>query len=583
MTIFQYSEEDVLGKVAAVDTTSVTLIVDNIDVLRKMQVNRLVALRSSRAGQHLIGIIHKIIRKSTEPEAHAEKGEDDGFREHNTVKILLIGTFFDVLLNEKNVFRRTLETVPEIDAECYPIEGDKLTRFMRAISFRKGEESPSLSLGHYTLDEEAVAYLDANKFFQRHAAIVGSTGSGKSYATARLVEQIAALPNGNAILFDLHGEYKNLSDEGIKHYKVAGPNEALRGGTLDEGILFFPYWLLSYEDMIGWLVERTDQNAPNQSMVLARAVTAAKLHDLEQRNETELIEHFTVDSPIPYRLEYVLDELKRLNAERVPGPKGDRQGDFHGKLSRLIARLENKMSDRRLGFLMNPPREAFEMSWLEQLAGRLVCGRDHQADKRGGVKIIDFSEVPSDILPLVVGRVASLVFSVQLWTEKAKRHPIALLCDEAHLYMPNHASGSGAVEASQKYFEKIAKEGRKYGVGLVVITQRPSEVNKTILSQCNNFVALRLTHAEDQQVIKRLLPDNLGGFAEWLPVLDTGEALIVGDASLLPSRVRITEPNRKPDSGTWAFWDEWSKIRKENAVNQAVMAWRRQCMIEEDR
>lgn len=108
-------------------------------------------------------------------------------------------------------------------------------------------------------------------------------------------------------------------------------------------------------------------------------------------------------------------------------------------------------------------------------------------------------------------------------------------------------------------------------------------MNKTILSQCNNFVALRLTHAEDQQVIKRLLPDNLGGFAEWLPVLDTGEALIVGDASLLPSRVRITEPNRKPDSGTWAFWDEWSKIRKENAVNQAVMAWRRQCMIEEDR
>ena len=174
MTIFRYSGEDVLGKVAAVDTTSVTVIVDNIDVLRKMQVNRLVALRSSRAGQHLIGMIHKIIRKSAEPESHGESGGNDEFRENNTVKILLIGTFFDALLNEKNVFRRTLETVPEIDAECYPIEGDKLTRFMRAISFRTEEEGPSLSLGHYTLDEEAVAYLDANKFFQRHAAIVGS-------------------------------------------------------------------------------------------------------------------------------------------------------------------------------------------------------------------------------------------------------------------------------------------------------------------------------------------------------------------------------------------------------------------------
>ena len=580
MTIFRYSGEDVLGKVAVVDTTSVTVIVDNIDVLRKMQVNRLVALRSSRAGQHLIGMIHKMIRKAAEPESHGESGGNDEFQENNTVKILLIGTFFDALLNEKNVFRRTLETVPEIDAECYPIEGDKLTRFMRAISFRTEEEGPSLSLGHYTLDEEAVAYLDANKFFQRHAAIVGSTGSGKSYATARLVEQIAALPNGNAILFDLHGEYKNMSDDGIKHYKIAGPNDGSRGGTMEDGILYFPYWLLGYEDMIGLLVERTDQHAPNQSMVLSRAVTAAKLHYLEQRHETDFIEHFTVDSPIPYRLEYVLDELKRLNQEMVPGAKGERQGDFHGKLSRLIARLENKMTDRRLGFMMNPPEETYEMSWLDKLASGLLCGRDHQADKRGGVKIVDFSELPSDILPLVIGRVAHLVFTVQLWTEKSKRHPIILLCDEAHLYIPNHTFGTGAFESSQKYFERIAKEGRKYGVGLVVVSQRPSEVNKTVLSQCHNFVALRLTNAEDQLVIKKLLPDSLGGFADLLPVLDTGEALIVGDASLLPSRVRITEPRHKPDSGAFDVWDEWSDCEKEHAVNRAVKAWRRQSMKE---
>ena len=227
---------------------------------------------------------------------------------------------------------------------------------------------------------------------------------------------------------------------------------------MEDGILYFPYWLLGYEDMIGLLVERTDQHAPNQSMVLSRAVTAAKLHYLEQRHETDFIEHFTVDSPIPYRLEYVLDELKRLNQEMVPGAKGERQGDFHGKLSRLIARLENKMTDRRLGFMMNPPEETYEMSWLDKLASGLLCGRDHQADKRGGVKIVDFSEVPSDILPLVIGRVAHLVFTVQLWTEKSKRHPIILLCDEAHLYIPNHAFGTGAFESSQKYFERIARK-----------------------------------------------------------------------------------------------------------------------------
>lgn len=583
MTIFQYADEDLLGKVVAVDTASVTLLVNNVEVLRKMQVNRLVALRSSRAGQHLIGIIHKIIRKTIDAELQFADEEYDRevFHENNSVRITLIGTFFDRLLMKTNVFRRTLETVPEIDANCYPIEGEKLSRFMHAISFQTGEQKNPLSLGNYTLDEEAIAFLDANKFFQRHAVIVGSTGSGKSWTTARLIEQIAELPNSNAILFDLHGEYKNLNDDGIKHYKVAGPTEIQNGGDIEDGVLYFPYWLLGYEDMISMLVDRSDQNAPNQSMVLSRAVTSSKLSFLEEANEQELIANFTIDSPIPFSLDSVLIELNRLNTEMVDGARGDKQGEFHGKLSRFIARLENKRSDRRLAFIMNPPSRVNDLGWLEKLAAALLCGRDNQQEKTGGVKIIDFSEVPSDILPLVVGRVASLVFSIQQWTEKSDRHPVALLCDEAHLYIPNNVAGFSAYEVSVRYFERIAKEGRKYGVGLVVISQRPSEVNKTILSQCNNFVALRLTNADDQNVIKRLLPDNLGGFAELLPVLDTGEALVVGDASLLPSRIRIAEPNNKPNSNTIDFWDEWKVCNKENSIRRAVKSWRTQSMLEE--
>lgn len=581
MTIFQYTDDELLGKVVAVDTASVTLLVNNVEVLRKMQVNRLVTLRSSRAGQHLIGIIHKIIRKSSEAEIQAEDGEDgEGIHENNSVRITLIGTFFDRLLTKSNVFRRTLETVPEIDANCYPIEGEKLSRFMNAISFQTGEQENSLSLGNYTLDEDATAFLDANKFFQRHAVIVGSTGSGKSWTTAKLVEQVAELPNSNAILFDLHGEYKNLSDTGIKHFKVAGPTEILQGGDIEEGVLYFPYWLLGYEDLTSMLVDRSDQNAPNQSMVLSRTVTSSKLSFLENANEQELIANFTIDSPIPFSLDIVLEELSRLNTEMVAGSRGEKQGEFHGKLSRFISRLENKRLDRRLAFMMNPPSHVNNLEWLDKLATALICGRDHQQDKTGGVKIIDFSEVPSDILPLVVGRVASLVFSIQQWTEKSDRHPIALLCDEAHLYIPQNANGSNAYDSSQRYFERIAKEGRKYGVGLVVISQRPSEVNKTILSQCNNFVALRLSNADDQNVIKRLLPDNLGGFTELLPVLDTGEALVVGDASLLPSRIRIAEPNNKPNSNTIDFWDEWKVCNKENSIGRAVKSWRMQSMVD---
>jgi Predicted ATPase len=572
MALFDYSDEESLGNVIAVDTSSVTVFVSNVELLRKMQVNRLVALRSSKAGQHLIGMIQKIIRNAIFLE---DDVAEDSIAEKNIVKISLIGTFFDKLLEKENVFRRTLETVPEIDAKCFTIESTKLTSFMKAISYQSGSQDQSLSLGNYTIDDEAIAFLDANRFFQRHAVIVGSTGSGKSWTTARLIEQVSELSNCNAVLFDIHGEYSSLVSDGIRHLKIAGSSDISNKKGIKDGVLFFPYWLLGYEDMTTMLVDRSDQNAPNQAMVLSRTVTQAKKDLLTKAGEKEILANFTVDSPVPYSIDDVLTELNRLDSEIVTGSSGrDKQGDFHGKLSRFIARLENKKTDRRLSFMMNPSNDVMEMKWLNELVKLLISGRDNQIDKKGGVKIIDFSEVPSDILPLIVGRIASLIFSIQQWTEKKDRHPIAILCDEAHLYIPENSSSDS--ETSLRYFERIAKEGRKYGVGLVVISQRPSEVNKTVLSQCNNFVALRLSNAEDQNVIKRLLPDSLGGFAELLPVLDTGEAIVVGDASLLPSRIRISKPNKKPDSGTIDFWDEWKKNSKPNILDNSVLAWRKQ-------
>ncbi|MFT9497742.1 ATP-binding protein [Anaerosolibacter sp.] len=578
MSLFNYSDEDILGQVISVDTASVNLYVSNIEILRKMQVNRLVALRSSRAGQHLIGIVNKIIRKSIESTTNKDENDDilGSSSEDNVVRITLIGTFFDRLLTKSNIFRRTLETVPEIDAPCYSIEGTRLTNFMKAISYQTGEQDQSLSLGTYTLDEDAIAFLDANRFFQRHAVIVGSTGSGKSWTTARLLEQVSELTNSNAILFDIHGEYGTLDGDGIRHFRIAGPADLNSGKGINDGILYFPYWLLGYEDMTTMLVDRSDQNAPNQSMVLSRTVTKAKQEMLLKHGDTDIINNFTVDSPVPYDLDLVVNELVRLDTEMVPGARGEKQGEFFGRLSRFISRLQNKKTDRRLSFMMAPPKEVNDMSWLNSLAKALISGRDNQADKRGGVKIINFSEVPSDVLPLVVGRIASLVFSIQQWTEKKYRHPIALLCDEAHLYIPERDITSGMTESSLRYFERIAKEGRKYGVSLIVISQRPSEVNKTVLSQCNNYVALRLSNAEDQNVIRRLLPDSLGGFVELLPVLDTGEALVVGDASLLPSRIRISEPRKKPDSGTVDFWDEWKINGKYDSIENAVKSWRKQ-------
>jgi hypothetical protein len=577
MAIFSFSDSESLGKVAAVDTSTATVSVVNVELLRKLQVNRLVVLQSSRPGQHLVGVVQKIIRNSQQSrELNGDDGSsDDLVLENNVVRITLIGTFIDRVGMQDNVFRRTLETVPEIEALCFAVEGENLTQFMRAVSYLQAD-GERLSIGHYTLDEHAEAFLNANRFFQRHAVIVGSTGSGKSWTTARLLERIAVLPNACAILFDIHGEYHTLSGKGVRHFRIAGPSDIAAASDDDASIMYFPYWLLGYEDLTSLLIDYSDQNAPNQAMVLSRTINARKRAYLEENGHTDVLAAFTIDSPVPFSLSDILSELHDLNTEMVPGAKAgtEKQGEYYGRLSRLLARMENKINDRRLGFLFTAPEATYHFSWLEEFSRSLLCGTRDQPDGVGGVKIIDFSEVPSDILPLVAGRLASLIFSVQQWTAKSNRHPIALFCDEAHLYIPNRSDPGSVSAAALPYFERIAKEGRKYGVGLVVISQRPSEVSRTVLSQCNNFVALRLTNAEDQQVIQRLLPDTLGGFTDVLPVLDTGEALVVGDASLLPSRIRIAKPDSQPDSGTIDFWDRWCDDKEVQAVAPAVHAWR---------
>ena len=577
MGIFNYQDNDALGTVTAVDTTTVVVRVTDIARLRRMQVNRLVLLQSSRPGEYLIGMVQKIVRslKETKIVEEEESFQSEVLPEENVVRVTMIGTYIDRKGAEMNIFRRTLETVPEIEANCFSIEGNSLTAFMQVIA-NVGADGQRLILGSYTLDEHATAYLNGNKLFQRHAVLVGSTGSGKSWTTARIIEQVAELPNANAMVFDLHGEYSPLCSNKIRRFRIAGPGDLDKRMDIQDGVIYLPYWLLGYEAMISIFVDRSDQNAPNQSMLMSRSVTEAKKRFLEKGGHQEILDNFTIDSPVPFDLEEVVSKLNEINTEMVPGARSERQGPYFDKLSRLIARLENKRTDRRLGFLFRGSDDTNRFDWLEVLCSVLVGGAQDQCDKKGGVKIIDFSEVPSDILPLIVSLVARLTFSLQQWMVPGNRHPVALFCDEAHLYIPERSQGDAANEISISIFERIAKEGRKYGVGLVVISQRPSEVNRTVLSQCNNLISMRLTNAEDQSVVRRLLPDSLGGFSDILPILDTGEALVVGDASLLPSRIRIAEPSAHPNSGTVDFWDEWSTSEPIGAISAAVDGWRKQ-------
>jgi len=578
MAIFNFDDSQAIGTVFSVDTATVIIKVQELEKLRKLHVNQLVAIRSAKAGQHLIGLINRITRKASDEEHPVESdlGLSGFLFTENILKVNLIGTLLDRHGLKENVFKRNLDTVPEIEAQCFPIDGENITKFMTTISSHENYKVP-LTVGKYSIDEQAQAFLDGDKLFQRHAVIVGSTGSGKSWCVAKLIEQIAQLPMANCILFDIHGEYsgKDFKMDGLQHLRVANPSDLGKTGNLENDVLMLPYWLLTYEEMLAMLLDRSDSNAPNQAMLFSKTVFAEKLKYLDDIGDTTFKSSITIDSPIPYKIDNILKELVELDQQMVEGARTEKQGPFFGKLTRFVQRLEAKTQDKRLGFLFQISDDELDINWLNKLCERLMLGTSSNP-RKAGVKIIDFSEVPSDVLPLVIGLVARLVFTVQQWTVRENQHPIALLCDEAHLYIPERTNQDAAAELGLKSFERIAKEGRKYGVSLTVISQRPAEVNRTVLSQCNNFIALRLSNAEDQAVIKRLLPDNLSGLTDVLPILDIGEALVVGDASLLPTRIIIDEPKIKPESATVKFWKEWSADTSKQDIATAVSGLRKQ-------
>lgn len=543
-----FSQDEAIGIVEMVDTATVIVSVDDREALTRIQVNRPVAIQGVRVGELFIGLVSKIVRKiNLEEPLDADGGKVDFASD--IVKVLLIGTFREKVGNVRNVFSRSVASVPTAGSEVYLIETDRLSILMSSISNRPSDSDSWLAIGRYAIDEETRAFVDGNKFFQRHAAIVGSTGSGKSWLVAKIIEQIASLNSGNAVLFDIHGEYSSLTGDGFNSMKIAGPRD-----NNPKHELFLPYWLLNHEELMSLMLDRSDQNAPNQAALFTRFALEGKQEYLKKQGLADEAACITVDSPVPFDMSKLIEELEKKDSEMVRGLNGrEKQGPYHGKLTRFIQRLKGKKDDKRLNFMFSSNGELSEYDYATKVVERLMLPRGNEA----GVKIVDFSEIPSDILPLITSLLARLIFTVQQWTDPLKRQPIALFCDEAHLYIPADATEVMGISARYS-FQRIAKEGRKYGVGLVVITQRPHEVDKTVLSQCNNFLSMRLTNIDDQSTIKRLLPDNLGDLASALPVLDTGEVLAVGDACLLPSRIFVEEPKHKPTSATVDFWTCWS-------------------------
>ncbi len=435
--------------------------------------------------------------------------------------------------------------------------------------------------------------VDGDKFFNKHIAIVGSTGCGKSCSVATILRTALAaktgkyngLNNSHIIIFDLHGEYAAAFPE---------------ANQLSIKNLLLPYWLMNGEELEELLVESGENQAYNQSSILRRIVTRNK-----QKHSGKSKVMF--DSPVHFSLAEVLNCIVNLSREtrdykkpEVCALKAGHQGfdsdevrfdhysskelEFEepksqsfskgtyndGTLDKFISRIRWKLTDDRLSFLLGPAAE--QMTFENTI--RQILG--YRKEGEANLTIVDLSGIPFEVLSITVSLMSRILFDYGYHYKrhvdpKLTRTPLLLVYEEAHKYVPS--SSAARYTASRLAIERIAKEGRKYGVTLALVTQRPSEISETIFSQCNNFIAMRLTNPADQNYVKRLLPDTLGPMTDSLPTLESGEAILIGDAVAMPALVRIDRSSPEPSSTDIPYLQEWKQKWHDVKFPDLIKEW----------
>tara|TARA_R110002012_G_scaffold49247_1_gene127472 strand:- start:3937 stop:5679 length:1743 start_codon:yes stop_codon:yes gene_type:complete len=431
-----------------------------------------------------------------------------------------------------------------------------------------------IQLGEHVGSGGAPCYAELNELLGKHTAILGSTGAGKSGTVAAVIHSI--LERGEIarhqhwhpqiIILDPHNEYGKAFP---KHQRL----------STDEGTLLLPYWLLDLEESLSLFIGKTEFAATSQSNIIKNALIAVRERAAEslELDKSQL----TVDSPIPYILgdSNGLDHFGKKDGELYTDgligainqqrPQGSNKKD-HEDFSKVIRKIDSLLKDGRLKFMMdswdgaNDPLPTIVHQFLTQ---------------QTTIQIVDLSGIPNEIAGVASAAIARIVFQLKVWQSEEERQnsPVLLVCEEAHRYVPNR--GEAQYEAAQSAIRRIAKEGRKYGVGLLLVSQRPSEVEATVLSQCNSWIVLRITNDSDREHVRSVLPDSMSGLTKMLSGLRRQEAIFVGQAATLPSRIMIRDlsDEQLPRSNDVDFDKGWQKEALTlKQIESVVQKWRYQ-------
>ncbi len=528
-------EEERIGRVVSVSGSQVIVLLENQDLegsqgpASEIQIGGLVKMHTPAST--LFGMISGLSIPIPSEEARES--------EMRIVEMELVG---EAIVKEdvgKAVFQRGVSFCPSLGDGVYTTTQSDLKQVYArpAVS--------SVRIGTIYQDQTLPAFISTDDLLGKHFAILGTTGSGKSCAVALILRAILAQhPNGHALLLDLHNEYGRA---------FADCAEILGPGTLE-----LPYWLLNFEEIQEIVIGSGKEDREADIIILKEAIINAKRR---YRSDADKVDHISADTPVPYRLSDIAQQIDEALG------KLDKPTDSAPYL-RLKDRFSALQADKRFSFMFQGLTVRDNMtSILSRIFRVPVAGKP--------VTIIDLSGVPSDILNVVVSLLCRLTFDFALWSDRAV--PMLLVCEEAHRYLAEDAAlGFGA---TKRALGRIAKEGRKYGVSLCVVSQRPSDLAVGILSQCNTIFAMRMSNQKDQEFVRGTLSESALGLLDSLPTLRTGEAIAVGEGVSVPVRLQfdMLPDERKPLSGTASFSTAWQNDDKdETFVAEIVDRWRQQ-------
>jgi uncharacterized protein len=437
-------------------------------------------------------------------------------------------------------FRRGVTRYPVPGSEVYAVSSADLKQVYAA------DARPNVEIGTVfpTRDIRGALYVDA--MLGKHFALLGSTGTGKSTSAALILHKICEVaPEGHIVMVDPHGEYSAA-------FKT-------NGALFDVNNLAMPYWLMNFAEHCEVFVTSKGDERQVDCDILARCLLQAR----SKNRLAESIGKLTVDAPIPYLLSdltnIIQNEMGKLDKATSVVP-----------FMRLKGKIEEMKADPRYNFMFSGMLVGDTMTdFLSKIFRLPGNGKP--------ISIIDVSGVPSDITSTVVAVLARLVFDFAIWSRNEPQRPILLVCEEAHRYIPSdRIAGNSAVRT---ILERIAKEGRKYGVSLGLITQRPSDLAEGVLSQCGTIISMRLNNDRDQAYVRAAMPEGARGFLDSIPALRNRECIVCGEGVSIPIRVALDnlEEHKRPASEDPLFSTLWQDVGGEgDMLDRIVRRWRSQ-------